>query len=483
MKILVCGASGLLGREICNKFDKENINYIGIYNNNIIEKDNYYNYSKLDEVITNEKPTIIINCIVNRNVDDCENNWNDIKNINIDITDKLSKYSIKIIHISTDYIFDGRNPPYDITSKSNPIQNYGISKLISELRILNNSNNYLIIRVPVLYTDSYRTLDENAITQIGKKLMDLTNKNIYEDDICIRRPVYIPILTNFIYNSIINNYTGIYHFYNPIDKISKYKISLEIQKILCKSNIIIYPTYEIGNRPYDTELIDNKYNIYDYYKNYDFKKQLNLCFKRYYHPIDLKDCFLLIDLDGTLINSEKTHYECYNEVFGLSKDVFDLKNQYNELNFTDNPEDKEKKNKLFKSKICDISLLEGVDIFINYILNNNINYSIVTNTNSENIELYKNNIPILKKLTNWITKNDYLNRKPNPECYKLAINKYYKNEKYIIGIENTLAGYKGLKEITDIIYIILNNNKNIFKNCDAYLINNLTMIYNNKDEK
>jgi dTDP-4-dehydrorhamnose reductase len=480
MKILVCGASGILGREICNKLELEKINYIATYNKNKINKPNYYDFNLIDNLISKEKPTFIINCIVNRLVDECENNWNEIKKINIDITEKLAKYDIKIIHISTDYVFDGKSSPYYVNSITNPIQNYGISKLISELRIINNNNNYLIIRVPVLFTNDYKNLNENAITQLCKKIMDLTNKNIREDNICIRRPVYIPILVNFIYDSIINDYTGIYHFYNPIDKTTKYKMSLEIIDILNKK-IIIEPNYDLGNRPLDTELRDNKYDIIKYYDNYNLTSLLKLCFNKFYHPTNLKDCFLLIDLDGTLINSELQHYECYNELVGISQEEFNIKNQNNTFDY-DN-EIKIKKDMLFKTKINDIKLMDGALEFLNYIIENNINYCIVTNTNKENIDLYRKNNQILNNLTNWISREDYINKKPDPECYKLAISKYYNQEKYIIGIENTIAGYKALKEITDIIYIQINNNKFLFNDCDSFLINNFNLIYNNNVEK
>jgi len=482
MKILVCGASGILGKEICNKLELEKINFIGTYNKNKINKLNYYNFKEIDNIIIKEKPTCIINCVVNRLVDECENNWNEIKKINIDIADKLSKYTIKIIHISTDYVFDGLHPPYYDTSITNPIQNYGMSKLLAELRILNNTNNYLIIRVPVLFTDNYNNLNENAITQICKKMMDLTIPIIKEDDICIRRPIYIPILVNFIYESIIKNFNGIYHFYNPIDKTTKYKMALEIKKIINKSNIIIEPHYELGNRPYDTELRDNKYNINSYFNNNNnLSILLDKCFNRYCHNSNLDDCFLLLDLDGTLINSENQHYECYEELIGLSKEDFNNKNQYNNLNY-DN-EIKIKKDELFKTKIKDIQLMNGALEFITFIINNNINHCIVTNTNNNNVRLYKEHLPILSKLTNWITREDYINKKPNPECYNLAISRYYKNEKFIIGIENTIAGYEALKEITDIIYIQINDNKELFNNSDVYLINDLNMIYNNTDAK
>jgi len=482
MKILVCGASGLLGKEICNKLELEKINYIGTYNKNKINKSNYYNFDEIDNLIINEKPTIIINCIVNRLVDECENNWNEIKKINIHIAEKLSKYNIKIIHISTDYVFDGNKSPYYDNSITNPIQNYGMSKLLSELRVINNANNYLIIRVPVLFTDNYDNLNENAISQICKKMMDLTIPIIKEDDICIRRPVYIPILANFIYDCIIKNYEGIYHFYNPIDKTTKYKMALEIKKIINKNNILIEPNYEIGNRPYDTELRDNKYDITNYYKdNNNLSNLLNKCFSRYYHHTNLNDCFLLIDLDGTLINSEEQHYECYKELIKLSKEDFDNKNQNNILDFGN--EIKKRKDELFKTKIKDIKLMNGAFEFITFIINNNINYCIVTNTNINNVKLYQEYLPILGKLTNWISREDYINKKPNPECYNLAISKYYKNEKFIIGIENTIAGYEALKNITNIIYLnIGNNNNKIFNNCDAFLINDLNLIIKNDND-
>lgn len=481
MKILVCGASGLLGREICNKLKNENIKFIGTYNNNHTKEENYYNFNEIDEIIENEKPTIIINCIVNRIVDDCENKWNDIKNVNIDISDKLSKYFIKIIHISTDYVFDGNNSPYHDNSITNPKQNYGISKLISELRIINNTTNYLIIRVPVLFTEKNKNLNENAITQIGKKIMDLTNKNINEDNICVRRPVYIPIFVDFIYDSIINDYKGIYHFYNPYHKTTKYNIALEIKDILSKSFVKINPVYDIGNRPYDTELKDIKYDITKYYKNYNFSNILKLCFGKFYHPANLKDCFLLIDLDGTLIDSERQHYEAYNELLGITFDEFKIKNINNILDYDDNI--KQQKNYIFKTKINDIKLIDGSNDFLCYILNNNINYCIVTNTSKENVELYREKFPILKKMNNIISREDYNYKKPNPESYILGLSKYYKNEKYIIGIENTIAGYNSLKNITDIIYIKIDDNKELFNNYDVFLINNLKYIYNNNVEK
>lgn len=476
MKILVCGASGMLGKEICKQLEENKIEYIGMYNTNKVDKNNFFPFDlrTLDDFIKEHTPTCIINCIVNRFVDDCETKWNDIKKVNIDIADKLASYNIRIIHISTDYVFDGKTAPYLPYAFPNPLQNYGISKYISELRVTNRTNKYLIIRVPVLYTDTYSNLSESAVTVIGKKIMDLTLSNCSEDHVSIRRPVYIPNFVRFIIDCISNDYYGTYHFYNPHDKYTKYNILCKISDILQRPNNHITPSYEIGNRPIDTQLLDNKYDISAYYSGHNFDNILRKCFDKFYHPSDFKDCFLLIDLDGTLVDSETQHFESYKEITGITRDEFDHNVQMNCFNYDDDI--RRLKNANFKNKIAQINLLQNAERFLRFILENDINYAIVTNTSQENVDLYKEYIPILKMMNNWIVKNMYSARKPHQECYELALKMFYKNEKYIVGIENTIAGYQSLKHVTDIIYIYTHNNKELFSQCDVYLFNDYKQI-------
>jgi HAD superfamily hydrolase (TIGR01509 family) len=477
MKILVCGASGILGREICQMLERYNIDFIGTYNNNVVNLPNYlkFNINEIDQIIENHKPDIIINCIVNRNVDDCETKWDSIRSTNIDLTNKLASYQIKVIHISSDYVFDGSNPPYTPLSMPNPLQNYGISKYISELRILNKSNEHLIIRVPVLFTDKYQHLNENAVTILGKNIMDLTLNTFNEDAVCIRRPVYIPILCEFIHNCIISNYSGVYHFYNPVDRCTKYDMSIKIANILGKHYNHINPIYDAKNRPLDTELIDDKYNIQQYYNNYDLDNILRACFSRYSHPKAFHNCFLMIDLDGTLVNSEEQNYESYNQVIGISRDEFYSKLQTNDLELSE--EDKKVKNTIFADKIKSINFIDGADKFIQYLLQNDVNFVIVTNTSQQNVDLYKEHLPLLNNIKNWVVRDQYKMKKPYPDCYNLALDNFYKNETHIVGIENTAAGYNALKNVTDIIYLYVDDNKHFFKNLDAYLFNRYDKLF------
>jgi len=130
--ILVCGASGLLGKELSQYFDDNNVEYIGTYNKNFIDKKNmfYLDFSdpyKLEDFLISNKITCCIFCIVERLLDKCENSWNDIKHTNINLVHITSyicnKLDINFIHLSTDYVFDGSKQPNLPDGDKNPLQN------------------------------------------------------------------------------------------------------------------------------------------------------------------------------------------------------------------------------------------------------------------------------------------------------------------------------------------------------------------------
>lgn len=502
MSILVCGASGILGKELINLLDSKNMSYIGTYNNNKIKngiKIDFFNLNEIEQIMINNNITICINCIVERQVDICEDDWLRVKKTNIDITNNLSKICNKLdiyfIHISTDYVFDGRNAPYFPTYEPNPLQNYGISKLISEYKVKANCKKYVIIRVPVLYTNNLRNLEDSAVTLIGKKILNRIEK-FKEDNFSLRRPTYIPDFCLFIYDFIKEPKTGIYHFCNPIDKVTKYQIARIIANILNKDINIISINEEPKDsveRPKDTFLKDDKYNIFDY-KFTELSKGLELCFQKLIHPklslndnINTNNIFFLIDLDGTLIDTDTLHFYAYRDAV---KSLYNFNLSYEEYCRVSNNEGiddyliktfgPDNNCKLTKNKFLQlnnhIELIKNADIFIEFLDRYNINHVVVTNTSLENVNFFKSKLPILNKIKNWITKEDYINSKPNSECYDLAKKTYYKNEKYIIGIENTLIGYKSIKNITDCIYLVTNKNDyyyNELKKLDVYLIDDL----------
>lgn len=512
MKILICGASGLAGRVLYNYFKKkfENYEIIGTYNNNKTSPDlikiDFFN-NKLINTIEKINPDIVINCIAERQNENCENNWDFIKKINIDITDNISKVcgilKIYLIHLSTDYVYDGQNPPFSCFTNTNPLQNYGISKLIAEKRIKNNIQDfYLILRVPVLYSENLKSLEESAVPIITKKIFNRVEK-FNEDHYSIRRPLYIKDLAYFISKlfSIKNRLYGVHCFYNPYDKYTKYEILKLGSKILNKEIDHVIPIinkglYEKAVRPKDTSMYDPLINFSDY-KITTLEKGLKKVLNKFIHPkinldalkIDNKNMFFMIDFDGTVLDNELFNFKCYHEIFlryniilnydeyinySHKKNINDLILEHN-LKIEDIKKEKYELMEISLKKNNDLKFKNGFLEFFEYLDYNYLNYCIVSNSSKKSIDIYKKYIPKLKSIKNWILREDYNLPKPNPECYNLALNKYYKNEEFIIGFENSLVGYESLKHITDKIYILTDKNYlfyNELKKKDVYLIDN-----------
>ena len=500
--ILICGASGLVGKELCKLLDEKDITYIGTYNKNKIDKPNMFcvdfsNDKTLEEFITTHKITCCIFSIVERLTDVCENNWNEIRKTNIDLVHNTSylcnKLNIPFIHLSTDYVFDGSTQPNYPESIKNPLQNYGISKLISEYRVIANCQKYCIIRTPVLYSELSK-IHDNAVTLIGKNIMDLRKKITKEDNYSIRRPLYIKDLCHFIYDCACNHYNGIYHFYNPTHKYTKYEICQKIGNILDISTEHIIPNSEksvgIAPRPYDTQLIDEKINILNY--NFtDFDESIEKCFEKYKHPkinIENKDMlFILLDLDGTIIDSDNAHYNAYKKTFEKYNIDFLDRNAWKNMITNSNIDiylrsifheetfkivKREKQEYLKDEKI---QFTKNSDKFIRFLIENDFNFCVVTNTGRETVRIFKEKLPLLDKINQWVYREDCILPKPDGECYELAKRKYYKNEPFIIGFEDSMVGYNALKHHTDLIYMY--DNEEIFKNNDCFLIDDYNKIF------
>jgi dTDP-4-dehydrorhamnose reductase len=505
MTILVTGASGLLGRSLIALLEKTNIPYIGTYKTRPIKNGYNINFDNEDEIYYILKEYNIrtcVNCIVERQVDICENNWEKIKKINIDLVDKLSRQcnrlNINLIHISTDYVFDGKNSPYFPTNHNiNPLQNYGISKLISEYRIISNmiKTSYSIIRVPVLYSDNIENLSENAVTLIGKKVLNQI-ETYTEDDYSIRRPVFIPDFCNFILYIINNPRNGIFHYYNPEDKTTKYRTAHMIANYLNKTINHITPISSFlntANRPYDTELKDDQYDITLYHST-KLEDGLEKCFKKWKHPNIIQssynDIFIMIDLDGTILNTDITHYKAYKKTLNeynidLSWNVFEkyinissIEEFIKECGLNID----EVKSKKTKYLLMDnnIEYISGADLFISKLIDNNTNFVIVTNTSKNIVEHYMKCQPLLQNVKQWVCREDYTYAKPSSNCYDVAIQQFYKNELYTIGFENSINGYNAIKNTVKCVYFITNKqmyNYNIIKEEDIYLINDFNHFF------
>ena len=210
-------------------------------------------------------------------------------------------------------------------------------------------------------------------------------------------------------------------------------------------------------------------------------------------PLINQNNLILLDFDGTILKTEKFNWECYNIVLNkYDKEIsfkdflISINNSHLDIFFKEKlgfDEEEIKKIRRQKydlmytqiKKTQTLEFVPGMEKFIENIDKNNIAHCVVTNTSIEIINIYRKHIPILNKLNNWITREDYELPKPNSECYKLAIKNYGETSNKIIGFEDSWVGYQALKGIVDEINIIMNDYK---INYDKFLIEKVNLIEN-----
>lgn len=150
-KILLIGSQGQVGKEL-SKILPEIGELVCTNRNNL----DLTNTDKLLDLIQNIKPNIIVNASAYTAVDKAEFERDLTYQINATVPQILAQESEKLnsifLHISTDYVFDGKNnKPYLESDKTNPLGVYGKSKLAGEENIINSNARFLILRTAWVY--------------------------------------------------------------------------------------------------------------------------------------------------------------------------------------------------------------------------------------------------------------------------------------------------------------------------------------------
>lgn len=207
------------------------------------------NFIELQNRITEIRPEVIINCAGYTNVDDCEINYESAYNTNAQGCYNLAliakKYDCILVHISTDYVFDGeKDEPYIESDLPNPINIYGSSKLLGENIITTISPKYFILRTSWLYG----THGKNFVKTILKLSETKEVISVVNDQ--IGTPTYTIDLINVISKLIKTNAYGIYHISNE-GRCSWYEFAEKIIKLTNKETTIIPITTNQSKRKAD----------------------------------------------------------------------------------------------------------------------------------------------------------------------------------------------------------------------------------------
>lgn len=169
MRILVTGANGMLGQDLCPILEDEGFDVIetDIHNLDITKKE------EVEKFIAEAKPDYVIHCAAYTNVDKAEEDSETAYKINETGTKNLAeickKFDITILYISTDYVFDGeKEGKYQTSDIPNPQSVYGASKLAGEKAVQQNEK-YYIARTSWLYGHHGKNFVETMISLKDKE--------------------------------------------------------------------------------------------------------------------------------------------------------------------------------------------------------------------------------------------------------------------------------------------------------------------------
>ncbi len=271
LKVLVIGANGMLGVDVCEILEKHA--QLFKFTRDKLDITNDYEIRK---VILEVEPNVVINCSGYTNVDYCEIDATEAFKVNGESLIALSKVcneiNAKLVHISSDYVFDGRNKKsYRVDDIPNPINKYGKSKLLGEENLKRYCENYLLIRTQWLFGKGGNNFIEKIISLANKN----NEVNVVNDQ--FGSPTYTKDLAYGIYIAIKNDITGTIHITNS-GYTTWYQFTKDIFDIL-KLDVKVNPVDSnyfkgIANRPKNSILDNSVFNSKTNYELRNYKSAI-----------------------------------------------------------------------------------------------------------------------------------------------------------------------------------------------------------------
>lgn len=239
MKILITGANGLLGQKLVRQIIEENVFEAipsGLGESRLPEDLKIQNWLTLDiqnrdqvmAEIGKMKPDYIINTAAMTNVDQCESKKEACKELNIEavkhLVEACEKYEAHLIHLSTDFIFDGENGPYREDATPNPVNFYGWTKLEAENVIQKSSIKWSIVRTVLVYGIANDMSRSNIILWVKDSLEKGETLQLVNDQ--IRTPTLAEDLANGCLLIAQKQAVGIYNISGK-DVLTPYEMAMQ----------------------------------------------------------------------------------------------------------------------------------------------------------------------------------------------------------------------------------------------------------------
>ena len=271
-KILITGTNGLLGSKLVRLLSEKGVDFIAtsLGENRFLDLD--FKYQSLDitkepqvyALVSDFRPDVIINCAAYTNVDGCEDNRDACYKLNVEAVRNLARsaeeFNAHLIHLSTDFIFNGEDGPYTEESSANPLGYYGETKWESEKLLRESACKYSILRTSIVYGYEPHIKRNNIILWLRQSLKDQSPVNIVDDQFrCI---TWAEDLAELCYAVAKNEKVGVYNATGK-DYVSMLELARRIADYYNAPKSLIQPihTADLGQkakRPPKTEMIVDK---------------------------------------------------------------------------------------------------------------------------------------------------------------------------------------------------------------------------------
>ncbi len=246
MRILLTGASGLFGLNFASAFSGEH-DITGVVNQHLLVETPFeviqVELSKVgagSALVEQTHPDLIINCAALANLDTCESMPDLAQRLNADLPAELAlaarKCNAKLVHFSTDAVFDGQRGNYDETDEPSPINVYSQSKLAGEAAVLAANPAAIVARVNFYGFSLFgqRSLAEFFVYSLlgGKKVMGFTDVFF-----C---PLHVNQLGETLLRMVALDLSGLYHVVSS-QALSKFDFGVRIARAFGLDESLIQP--------------------------------------------------------------------------------------------------------------------------------------------------------------------------------------------------------------------------------------------------
>lgn len=232
LKILITGSSGQLALEFQEYLERSDIDFLALPRSEFDITD----HKNIRNIINDYKPTHILNCAAYNLVDDAQDNSRQAFAVNSDAVEILAQESNRIgsffVHFSTDYVFDGlKEDLYIESDKTNPINEYGKSKLSGELKAL-EADKSLVFRLSWVIGKG----KQNFLYKLSQWIKGSKTLRVSADAVSV--PSFTFDIVEATMKALKENLKGLYHLSNS-GYASRYELAKCFLEFKNKDNILI----------------------------------------------------------------------------------------------------------------------------------------------------------------------------------------------------------------------------------------------------